>query len=224
MIDSRCGLHCTDCPYKESHGCGGCIETGGHPFHGECPVALCCREKECAHCGECPAFPCRLLMEYSCDPEHGDHPAGERILQCKEWGQQKPDVQIGHTIYVLNSAHAVSLYQEAFGLELGYHVKNADGSFFHSELCEKGREILSVVQTQEEHPTNNLVCLGMTLKNEQAVRRAFFLLSQDGDVKRPLGSLPWSPCCAEVIDRFGVWWYITAPQHRPNEFFPPEDI
>ena len=39
MIDSRCGLHCTGCEYKETCGCGGCIETNGHPFHGECPVA-----------------------------------------------------------------------------------------------------------------------------------------------------------------------------------------
>lgn len=27
MIDSRCGLHCTGCEYKETCGCGGCIET-----------------------------------------------------------------------------------------------------------------------------------------------------------------------------------------------------
>lgn len=37
MIDSRCGLHCTGCDYKETCGCGGCIGTNGHPFHGECP-------------------------------------------------------------------------------------------------------------------------------------------------------------------------------------------
>jgi hypothetical protein len=29
----------------ESHGCGGCIETNGHPFHGECPIAICRQEK-----------------------------------------------------------------------------------------------------------------------------------------------------------------------------------
>lgn len=45
MIDSRCGLHCTTCTYKEPCGCGGCIETNGHPFHGACPVAQCCQEK-----------------------------------------------------------------------------------------------------------------------------------------------------------------------------------
>ncbi len=88
MIDSRCGLHCTGCEWKESHGCGGCIETGGHPFHGECPVAACCQEKSFVHCGECANIPCELLTEYSCHPEHGDKPAGARIEQCKVWAKQ----------------------------------------------------------------------------------------------------------------------------------------
>ena len=57
MIDSRCGLHCTTCTYKEPCGCGGCIETNGHPFHGACPVAQCCQEKGFYHCGECPELP-----------------------------------------------------------------------------------------------------------------------------------------------------------------------
>lgn len=85
LIDSRCGLHCTGCEYKESCGCGGCIETMGHPFHGECPVAACCQKKGITHCGQCPDIPCKLLTEYSCDPEHGDTPKGARIEQCKKW-------------------------------------------------------------------------------------------------------------------------------------------
>lgn len=85
MIDSRCGLHCTGCKYKETCGCGGCIETNGHPFHGECPVAVCCQDKGIVHCGECVDIPCELLMQYSCDPEHGDTPQGARIEQCKRW-------------------------------------------------------------------------------------------------------------------------------------------
>ena len=84
-IDSRCGLHCTGCEYIESHGCKGCIDTHGHPFHGECPVAVCCQEKGFTHCGECPDVPCELLTQYSHDPEHGDTPPGARIEQCKKW-------------------------------------------------------------------------------------------------------------------------------------------
>lgn len=81
IVDSRCGLHCTRCKYKETCGCGGCIETNGRPFHGECPVAVCCQDKGIVHCGECPDIPCELLTQYSCDPEHGDTPRGARIEQ-----------------------------------------------------------------------------------------------------------------------------------------------
>ena len=70
---------------EEKCGCGGCMETCGHPFHGECPVAVCAQGKGLVHCGECSEFPCELLTQYSCDPEHGDKPAGARIDQCKAW-------------------------------------------------------------------------------------------------------------------------------------------
>ncbi len=85
MVDSRCGLHCVGCEWKEPCHCGGCIETNGHPFHGECPVAMCCQAKGLLHCGECPQIPCELLTQYSCDLEHGDTPQGARIEQCKKW-------------------------------------------------------------------------------------------------------------------------------------------
>ncbi len=89
IVDSRCGLICATCEFREKTGCGGCIATNGHPFHGECPVALCCQEKGFLHCGECLDFPCQLLQDYSSDPEHGDTPPGARIEQCKIWAQQK---------------------------------------------------------------------------------------------------------------------------------------
>ena len=87
MVDSKCGLHCSTCTYKESHGCGGCIETKGNPFHGSCPVASYCIDKNIPHCGECPEIPCQLLTEYSYDKEHGDN--GNRIKQCIAWAKEK---------------------------------------------------------------------------------------------------------------------------------------
>ena len=85
IIDTRCGLRCVGCGYKEACNCGGCIATNGHPFHGECPVAVCCQEKGFVYCGECPDLPCDLLEQYSCDSEHGDTPPGARIEQCRKW-------------------------------------------------------------------------------------------------------------------------------------------
>jgi peptidase E len=89
MIDSRCGLHCTVCEWKESTGCGGCIETMGHPFHGECPIAICCQNKGLVHCGECDILPCDKLYAYSyLDTEHGDKPPGARMQVCRHWAAE----------------------------------------------------------------------------------------------------------------------------------------
>jgi len=87
--DSRCGLPCTGCVWKESHGCGGCIETNGNPFYGECPIAQCCQDKGLTHCGECDIMPCEKLYEYSYkDEEHGDKPPGKRIERIRRWAAE----------------------------------------------------------------------------------------------------------------------------------------
>lgn len=89
MVDSRCGLHCSGCAWKVSHGCGGCIETMGHPFHGECAIAICCQNKGYTHCGECDCIPCDKLYAYSyLDPEHGDKPQGARVEVCRRWAAE----------------------------------------------------------------------------------------------------------------------------------------
>ncbi len=104
VIRSRCGLDCTACEYRVPCSCGGCIETAGHPFHGECPVAVCCQEKGYLHCGQCPDIPCAQLRAYSCDDEeHGDNPPGARIAQCRRW---------------CHAAHADTLHDKIIALRM----------------------------------------------------------------------------------------------------------
>ena len=89
-VQSRCGLLCDGCTYKNTHGCEGCIALNGKPFWGECPVAKCCQDKGFAHCGECHAIPCETLNGFSRgDGEHRDKPAGARIAVCKAWAGRK---------------------------------------------------------------------------------------------------------------------------------------
>lgn len=115
-VQSRCGFLCNFCDYREEYNCGGCIETNGHPFHGECPVAKCCQDKGYIHCGQCDNLPgecanpdckkidengfyecggckstsCDKLFSYSYkDPEHGDNPPGARVEICKAWANIK---------------------------------------------------------------------------------------------------------------------------------------
>lgn len=86
--DTRCGLCCAECAYLESHLCGGCVATQGQPFHGACPVAACCQERELVHCGQCEQMPCQLLQSYTADPVHGDTPAGARLERCRAWASE----------------------------------------------------------------------------------------------------------------------------------------
>lgn len=82
MTESRCGILCGECGYRESQGCKGCVNIE-NPFWGECPVKADCEGKNHSHCGECAEFPCKLLVDFAYDEKQGDN--GKRIEQCKKW-------------------------------------------------------------------------------------------------------------------------------------------
>ena len=130
---------------------------------------------------------------------------------------------IGIGIYVKKSIKAVELYRSAFELELGYHVLNQDGTYFHSELSRRGEPFCSVVEAKQDtfapaHPIE----LGVTFDTREALKKAYACLSDGGRVELDLCELPWSPCAAIVIDPFGVRWFLTMPQHKPAEDWSPE--
>lgn len=83
MIQSRCGLVCGKCDFREKENCAGCVKMK-MPFWGEpCPVKDCCEERSLSNCGYCGEFPCALLKQFAFDKEHGDN--GQRIKQCTTW-------------------------------------------------------------------------------------------------------------------------------------------
>ena len=83
MIESRCGILCSECSYSEQAGCQGCINID-KPFWGDvCPVKSCCEGKKINHCGQCSEFPCDLLNQFAFDENQGDD--GKRIEQCRKW-------------------------------------------------------------------------------------------------------------------------------------------
>lgn len=83
MIESRCGILCSECSYREQMGCRGCIFID-KPFWGDCcPLKSCCEDKSHGHCGECGDFPCELLKKFAYDEQQGDD--GKRIEQCRGW-------------------------------------------------------------------------------------------------------------------------------------------
>ena len=128
-------------------------------------------------------------------------------------------MRIGLQAYLHGSIAAVELYQKAFGATLGYHERHPDGTFLHAELYVDGELLLAVSEANNtlakdsrmkfsatSYPAMNFC---VTLKNERAVEKAYDVLQEDANILYPLGSLPWSRCCANLIDRFGVFWYIS---------------
>lgn len=87
MIESRCGILCSECSYREQMGCKGCTYME-KPFWGEqCPVKTCAETKSHDHCGQCKSFPCGQLEQFAYDKEQGDE--GKRIEQCKVWNRNE---------------------------------------------------------------------------------------------------------------------------------------
>ena len=85
MIESRCGILCSQCSYREKLKCAGCI-TIDKPFWGDsCPVKSCCEGRAHEHCGQCSNFPCKLLIEFAYDENEGDN--GKRIETCRSWAK-----------------------------------------------------------------------------------------------------------------------------------------
>lgn len=82
MVQSRCGLKCDACDWRERTGCRGCTNVK-ELFWGACPVKNCCEGRGHAHCGQCDAFPCEQLKAFAWDKEHGDE--GRRIETCRQW-------------------------------------------------------------------------------------------------------------------------------------------
>lgn len=120
-------------------------------------------------------------------------------------------------VYVKNSIEAAATYCKAFGAEITLEMKNADGTEYeHCELSVDGEGFLALAEAKNpcdvefvhkmkwETMTFNVFEMG----TEERVRRAFDVLSDGGAVIDEIHELPWSKCCATVIDKYGVCWWI----------------
>lgn len=126
---------------------------------------------------------------------------------------------LGATLYIKNTSEAVVFYQEAFGMTLGYNEKFPDGTYMHAELQKDGKTIFAVSEHNNEKLVSDMrmqvankispiVSLGIGFATENEVQRAYEILMREGIAYREIGELPWSKCSADVLDKFGVYWYI----------------
>lgn len=132
-------------------------------------------------------------------------------------------MNLGATLYVKNSVEAVEFYIEAFGMTLGYNAKNSNGSFLHAELLKGEASIFAVSENNDDEIARSMLAAqqptmsyGINLDNDDELHHAYTILAEGGHILRELGSLPWSPCSADVVDKYGVCWYLYVSQHRPD--------
>lgn len=130
---------------------------------------------------------------------------------------------LGATLYLNNSTDAAIFYCNAFNMVIGYNVKHENGTYLHAELEKDGNCIFAVSESNDVTIRNEMISanqptmsLGVNLNNDVELLHAYEILIKDGHILRPLGPLPWSPCSADVVDKYGVCWYIFVSLHKPD--------
>ena len=121
-------------------------------------------------------------------------------------------------VYVRGSVEAVELYKEAFGLEdKSERILDEDGKIWHCVLTRNGEEYISVSEDKYLPDALTKSCpdgiqpvmlFKVEFEDEATLKRAFDLLSKDGDPCEGLKVEPWSVVSCDVIDGFGVFWYL----------------
>ena len=121
-------------------------------------------------------------------------------------------------VYVKNSFEAAETYCRAFGAEITRKFVNKDHTAYeHCELSVDGEGFLALAEASNpcdieivhsnrwETMTFNVFEMG----TEERVFQAFHVLSEGGVVVEPIHELPGSKCCATIIDKYGVCWWIS---------------
>lgn len=120
-------------------------------------------------------------------------------------------------VYVKNSIEAVKMYCEAFGAEVTLEMRNeANDAYEHCVLSVNGEPFLAAAEAANPCDINavhrekwqTMTFNEFEMGTEEAVHKAFRVLSDGGVVIDPIGELPWSKCCVTVIDKYGVCWWI----------------
>ena len=121
-------------------------------------------------------------------------------------------------VYVKNSLEAAEMYCKAFGAEITFEIKNDDKTAYeHCELSVGGEGFLALseaanpcdVSMVHKMKWETMTFHVFEMGSKEAVYNAFHILSNGGVVIHPIQEVAWSKCCATVIDKYGVCWWIS---------------
>lgn len=121
-------------------------------------------------------------------------------------------------VYVKDSLEAAKMYCDAFGAEITQMFYNEDRTAYeHCVLSVNGEGFLALaeasnpcdIQVVHQNRWETMTFNVFEMGSEEIVYHAFDVLSQGGVVLEPIHELPWSKCCATIIDKYGVCWWIS---------------
>jgi len=121
------------------------------------------------------------------------------------------------TILVKNRKEAVRFYKEIFGMEeIYFHMSKV--------LTVNGKHFFEIEEVPEEQhdaymkaisSKNPILGTWVQYETEEEARKIYKQLTAEAIFAEELRPLPWCPCTAMLIDKYGVRWYISVPQHMP---------
>ncbi|GAA0409553.1 hypothetical protein [Paenibacillus motobuensis] len=124
-------------------------------------------------------------------------------------------MKISSQVYVRGSIEAVDMYCTAFGLAKTLEIKDeTQNAYAHCELTLNSELFLAVSEAPQSCDVSKKTSWQTMAFNvydmgtEEAVRKAYDVLSHGGTVIDPLGPCDWNPYCSNLIDKFGVFWWI----------------
>jgi len=138
--------------------------------------------------------------------------------------------EITGAILVEDISEAKHFYKETFGLtDVSYHgmdmlALNGKLFFYMWEVpAEQAEAYRKFMFSQSD---KLIIYATIEFETAEAVRKVYDKVSKEGKIKRPISVQPWSPGSADVIDKYGVSWYISAPMIAPPKgcimCHPPE--
>lgn len=124
-------------------------------------------------------------------------------------------MKISPQVYVRGSIEAVEMYCKAFGAEISLQFKDEEKqAYAHCELSINGQLFMAVSEAPDNCDVSkkrvwqtmafNVYDMG----SEEAIRNAYDILREGGTVIDPLGPCDWNPYCSNLIDKYGVFWWI----------------
>jgi PhnB protein len=123
-----------------------------------------------------------------------------------------------------NCAEALALYEKAFGIKAGDVVKYSDAPpaegyqppagtenfVMHTELkLGAGTIYLCDTTPDEKCSFSNGMSVHVSLDGEDAVKAAFDILKEGGEVGMEPEKTFWSKCFGTLTDKFGVSWMLS---------------